>query len=87
MNNKLYLNTNSFTTRMGTKGQAVFFGAIFGLLAMIVFFISLPVILDFFAIGKASINQPFVSMVIDFTPFFLFIMICWVTLELRGVNE
>jgi Na+-driven multidrug efflux pump len=64
------------------SGQAVFIGILFGAFMLLIFFIALPILGTFFDQAKASIDEPFVKMVIGFLPFFVFIMICWITLKI-----
>ena len=66
---------------MNKSGQAVFIGVLFGLFMLLIFFISLPILGTFIDQAKTQINEPFVLMVMGFIPFFIFIMICWITLK------
>jgi len=66
---------------MNKSGQAVFIGVLFGLFMLLIFFISLPILGTFIGQAKTQINEPFVLMVMGFIPFFIFIMICWITLK------
>ena len=66
---------------MNKSGQAVFIGVLFGLFMLLIFFISLPILGTFIDQAKTQIHEPFVLMVFGFIPFFIFIMICWITLK------
>jgi hypothetical protein len=62
---------------MNRKGQAVFFAAIMGLGAIIVFFVALPTLLSFISYGISQTDNAFAKFLMSITPFFIFIMIIW----------
>ena len=66
---------------MNKKGQAVWIGAIMALFLFFIFILSVPILLQFIAYGKSQIDQPFVGFLLDFIPFFLFIMLFYIVVK------
>lgn len=63
-------------------GQAVFIAAIFGLAAMIVFFLALPTLLSFTSETVANLDNAFASLLIMLIPIFVFVMIVWAVIAI-----
>lgn len=67
---------------MNKKGQGVFFAVILGLGMIIVFFLALPMLLDFISEGMAGTDNAFALLIMAIIPIFMFMMIIWAILAM-----